>query len=371
MSMLSPEQHNEIQDLIAKKIHRQPHLTSEQHKEVEDLIDLKIDKQTKFLLEGLEIDFDLAPLTDGFDCNTTGWSAENAVCLLRAAVLAYRKNIDLRLDHITGGNKKDSFVFENTETNTQGFAVSKGNSTIVAFRGTETQVMSNQINDLLTDAKLLLTPFDIGRVHFGFLEGFQSAWENEGLGEFLLKKLEDPHHKIWFSGHSLGAALATLGAARIAFDEKLGPERIGGLYTIGQPRTGDKQFARAFDERMGHRTVRIVKNNDPVTMIPLGIFQGGGIFKLGYKHIGGRRYITRKGTYRHPISEWGIISDRLLGVGYFVFTTGIKLLLSATLKFEFNYDSVVADHDKDNYLASLKDVRDRKRMKKQKKGEDS
>ena len=349
--------------------------TSEQRKEVEELIDQKIKDQTCFLLEGLEVDFDPSPLTENWDSKKTGWSVENAVCLLRAAVLAYRPLafIRLRLKRITGGDEEKMHVFENLATNTQGFAVTTGDATIIAFRGTETQVVSNQIHDLLTDAKLKLTHFDNdnGRVHFGFLEAFESAWETAGLGNYLREKLKEPNHKLWFTGHSLGAALATLGAARVVLNDTWGPDRVGGLYTVGQPRTGDRKFARHFDEKMGNRTIRLVKNNDPVTMIPFGIFQGDGLFKLSYKHIGGRRYITRHGTYRYPMSTKAIVLDRLLGAGYFVASTVIKLLLTTLFKLSFNHDSVVADHDKDNYLASLKDVRDRKRKNKQKKGENS
>ena len=51
-----------------------------------------------------------------------------------------------------------------------------------------------------------------------------------------LKKLYDEegkHRKLFIAGHSLGAALATVAAARLAFVDNM---HIAGMYTIGSPR---------------------------------------------------------------------------------------------------------------------------------------
>ncbi len=47
-------------------------------------------------------------------------------------------------------------------------------------------------------------------------------------------------------GHSLGGAMASLGAALAAHEKLFAPHRIK-LVTLGQPRTGDLAFAKAHD----------------------------------------------------------------------------------------------------------------------------
>src|SRR5262245_60601784 len=91
---------------------------------------------------------------------------------------------------------------------------------IAAFRGTQ----PNDWNDILDDALYVAVPGDAGHVHKGFLHGLDAA--RDGL-ERVLAKLP-ARCALWFTGHSLGAALATLAACRYR-------DRKPGLYTIGSP----------------------------------------------------------------------------------------------------------------------------------------
>jgi len=77
------------------------------------------------------------------------------------------------------------------------------------------------------------------------------------------------------TGHSLGAALATLVASLL---------RPGFLVAIGSPRVGDADFAASL---AAANVVRLVDCCDAVTDVPppLG----------GYKHVHARTYITRDG----------------------------------------------------------------------------
>ena len=62
------------------------------------------------------------------------------------------------------------------------------------------------------------------------------------------------------------------------FGEEAQP--VHGLYTFGQPRLGEKTFARNLNLEFQPRTFRFVKNNDVVTRVP--------IRAMGYRHVGQR-----------------------------------------------------------------------------------
>ena len=90
---------------------------------------------------------------------------------------------------------------------------------------------------------------------------------------------------LWLTGHSLGAALAVLAAARLARSNK----PVEGIYTIGCPRVGDSAFKAAFDHAYEGRCWRYVNNHDIVTQVP----PAGAL--LGYEHVGQEIYFDGHG----------------------------------------------------------------------------
>ncbi len=72
---------------------------------------------------------------------------------------------------------------------------------------------------------------------------------------------------LWITGHSLGAALATLLAASL---DGPGP-RIQGVYLFGSPRVGDDPFVQAYNRRYARITYRISNTSDVVTSVPLPV----------------------------------------------------------------------------------------------------
>lgn len=71
---------------------------------------------------------------------------------------------------------------------------------------------------------------------------------------------------VWFTGHSLGGALAMLAGARMYLEE---PRlRADGVYTYGQPRTCDRMLATAYNTGFKQRMYRFVNNNDVVPQLP-------------------------------------------------------------------------------------------------------
>jgi triacylglycerol lipase len=85
------------------------------------------------------------------------------------------------------------------------YVASRHGLVIVAFRGTE----PNEWQDILTDVKIQLVPWRAGKVHRGFKEALDAIWP---ALEPKLTALA-PGRKVWFCGHSLGAALAVRAAS--------------------------------------------------------------------------------------------------------------------------------------------------------------
>ena len=98
-----------------------------------------------------------------------------------------------------------------------------------AFRGTE----PSQPSDLIADAKSWKSKSKVaGKVHDGFYDEIEKIWDK--IEEFANN---NPNKQMTITGHSLGAAMATLCAARL--QDKF--EDLA-LYTYGSPRVGNKEF---------------------------------------------------------------------------------------------------------------------------------
>ena len=147
----------------------------------------------------------------------------------------------------------------------------KGN-VVVAFRGTEPREMSDVKADLLAFKRKSRTE---GRVHMGFKLELRKLWPDI---EALLQR--NKSKQLWITGHSLGAAMATLCASRLE-------EKEPKLYTYGSPRVGGKEFCQGMDVQHW----RFVNNNDVVVKVPFWI--------MGYKHHGTEWYINYHGNIRN------------------------------------------------------------------------
>ena len=125
-------------------------------------------------------------------------------------------------------------------TDTQGFAgyLPSIKAIVLAFRGTEGET------DVSTDAnynKVSLADFPQCtkcKIHGGFDSAYRSVRPHILS---VIQNLLNLHKgaKIYTTGHSLGGALAILAAIDL---DQVGYD-IGGVYTYGQPRVGNKQFA--------------------------------------------------------------------------------------------------------------------------------
>ena len=80
---------------------------------------------------------------------------------------------------------------------------------------------------------------------------------------------------------------------------------VDGLYTFGQPRTGNRDFARNFNFEFKPYTFRFVNNNDIVTRVPPRA--------LGYRHLGTFRYFDEAGNFHEDLGQWNRFLDRMRG----------------------------------------------------------
>ena len=145
----------------------------------------------------------------------------------------------------------------------QAYIIETGEHAAVAFRGT--QVFSGfSLADIASNLWVRRRPWEPGKVHRGYREAILDiAHEIKGV-------LHAPQRPLYFTGHSLGGALATLASTL--------PPGPTATYTFGSPRVGNRAFAAGLRD-----LYRIVHGDDiaPKYPLPLGYCHGGEAWRLG------------------------------------------------------------------------------------------
>jgi hypothetical protein len=171
-----------------------------------------------------------------------------------------------------------------------GYVSSSGGKTYVVFRGTQFTSGLDFAQEWCEDAASLpLKPLGPGKVHLGFY----GAWEAlrgatvalAGTGPRVI------------TGHSLGAAIATLCWADIG----------GDLMTFASPRVGDPDFGTAL---WNAQTVRIVNAPDIVPDVPTD---------PPFRH----------GGFEQKVNGPGSVLDRALAHALSSYATGLNALQAA------------------------------------------
>ena len=194
--------------------------------------------------------------------------------------------------------------------------------TVVACRGTE----PNEWNDIRADANATSALAEtVGKVHSGFKQEVDDLWPE------LEATLIDNKHTLWFTGHSLGGAMATICAGRCFLSHI--ESMPAGLFTYGSPRVGDKRYVNYCD--INH--IRWVNNNDIVTRVPPAW--------LGFRHSGKEMYLDAKGELRN-VTGMGRMKDRFRG-----FFRGLK-------KFKIDHFS---DHSIDAYIEYINNANEKEK----------
>ncbi|MBF0415404.1 MAG: lipase family protein [Magnetococcales bacterium] len=229
---------------------------------------------------------------DQFEYGANSYRSVNALALVHAAKLAYENKAKVTSKAQSWGFTNVYFV-DNADTSTQAFVACNDKYAVVAFRGTQ------EITDVWTDLNITTVPGLGGEVHKGFWDSLDSIWKEL---DDTMQKCCSKERPIWFTGHSLGGALATLAADRFFPRVRNKPR---GIYTYGSPRCGDEDFANAYNKKFLDSTFRFVNNNDLVTRVPPR--------SMGYRDVGTLRYFDAIGQLHGNLSIWESFLDKLNG----------------------------------------------------------
>jgi triacylglycerol lipase len=232
-----------------------------------------------------------------FEPEAAAFSWRNAWWLADAALLAYVKDWNLvKASLVRARFDSMSQIGPDPTKSTKGFFASSSGPVrfaVLAFRGTD----KDDDRNARTDADTLPVERDGYLVHQGFALALDQVWETE------VKPLLDdftrvsPGAPVYFTGHSLGAALATIAVTRFAGSNSV-------LYTIGSPRVGDARFGGVVLGK-ARLVFRFVNSQDIVTQIPP---------EVPFHHVGEEKYIDRNAIVHDHSSEFDKFTDMAQGI---------------------------------------------------------
>lgn len=181
----------------------------------------------------------------------------------------------------------------------QAYLLKNEHDLVVVCRGTQ----PTEFADIKADLNAIMMPSStgIGHVHKGFKTSVDNIWPE--LEEQL--KSYGKTRTIWCTGHSLGAAMATLLSYRLQRTEDCPNPKA--LFTYGSPKVGNHKYVKGI-ESIGLLHYRFVNNADIVARVPV----------WPYHHFGGMYYMNHYGNLRNP-TNWQVTKDVWRG-----FLVGLK-----------------------------------------------
>lgn len=121
------------------------------------------------------------------------------------------------------------------------------------------------------------------KIHKGFVEQFEVI--KDEVTE-IIKKNRSKFDTIYFTGHSLGGALASV--ASHYCKKEITPNKRVIHVSFGSPKVGNKEFAERYDELVDI-SLRVQNGNDFLAKMPPDFF--------GYRHLG---MVIRGKKFRFP-----------------------------------------------------------------------
>jgi hypothetical protein len=172
-----------------------------------------------------------------------------------------------------------------TNTDTQGCVVIDDNNICVVFRG------SSSLKDWFYDIQIRKHHLKNNVwIHKGFYKALYLSGVYRTIADEIKNLLKVyPNHKIYVTGHSLGAAIASLFGYLLS-------EEINNNITVvafASPRVGNKGWYKSFMEKPNLKQYRINNNKDIVTSFPY----------YKYYHVGKCIRLYKKKIYLSDIDN--------------------------------------------------------------------
>lgn len=252
-------------------------------------------------------------------------SGNNAYWMARIAKAVYTKvpggvNPDKTKirDDLKSEDPKIINVEETSKNSAQAALIEHEDYICIAFRGTD------EIKDWLDNLNAFQERALFGGFHRGFWHSLHDVWTP--LYDHYQELRSKKKRPLFLTGHSLGGAMATVGAAKLIHEDR----PFTSVYTFGQPRAVTHDTARIFNVEASGRYFRFQNNNDMVTRVPGRL--------MGYSHVGSCLYISEEKKIHKDPGFWFRFLDSVDGAIEAVRETGID---------------AVEDHSMDDYLGAI------------------
>jgi len=193
----------------------------------------------------ISVDPPLPPATFKLD-----FDKDDALQNAKLSNLAYEEYSTVQQQIASYGLTADMRIYD-AETDTHGFIASNKDSVVIVFRGTKS------LSNWLTNFWFTKEPIIDGQpylAHSGFLQAFKKVYKSI---EAHVKPVIGTK-KIYTTGHSLGAALASLLAFHITYKYE-NAKLIHNVF--GCPPFGSMELSRYFEDKQSHI---ITIQDDPV-----------------------------------------------------------------------------------------------------------
>ncbi|MHC4400110.1 MAG: lipase family protein [Planctomycetota bacterium] len=249
-----------------------------------------------------------------FDPDLSEWDLGQAWWLAELSRTIYRR--DGRAEYLRRVGLREHRFFEEGSTRCAIVRPLGGRDfAVLVFRGTD------QLRNWLTNLRAIPADWPSGgKVHRGFRRALRKVWDEVRQG---LEAIDAP---CFYTGHSLGGALATLAASA---------RPPVAAYTFGAPRVGDREFVASLRSPL----YRVVNHRDVVTTVP------PPVEALGFVHGGGLRYIASDRRLLVDPLEEEVAANR---------SAGDRLLNDlADRRRWYHPHEMLSDHAPVNYVAHL------------------
>jgi len=163
-----------------------------------------------------------------------------------------------------------------------------GRVLVIGYRGTTATSLINWLTDFDLNPQKVPITFKDGPetfdVHGGFYRNVRAtryeiintverALEGKSiLGGDKPRSMPNPLEALYVTGHSLGAAMASMLAVMLTTESAYSPiaDKLKAVYTFGQPMIGSPELARACNahEFLRERVIRYIYGNDTAPQVP-------------------------------------------------------------------------------------------------------